>query len=217
MKSFYKYILVFAVLILLFVVPLIWIFRVELLALLNTLRQKAEVLGKINPVFLIAALGILPAVGVPASIFYIVGSIAYGVVLGLVFSGIGVAINISLCYWIANSFLRKWILLFLHKRGHKLLTIAPSEARATIIAVRLMPGVPLSAQNYVLGVAGINFKQYFIYSWPSQMVWAVFFVLVANSAIHQTAESIILVAFGLLAIGLFIKVFRSISGKKKSK
>lgn len=216
MKSLYKYVGLLAVLILVIVLPLAWLFRIELLALLDMARQQAEILGKINPVFLIAAIGILPAIGFPAALFYIVGSVAYGVVWGLVFSGIGVAINISLCYWISNSFLRKWILLFLHKRGHKLLAIPPSEARATIIAVRLMPGIPLSAQNYILGIAGVNFKQYFIYSWPTQMFWAVFFVLAANTVIHRTTESIILVVIGLISLALFIKIFRGMAGNKKS-
>lgn len=215
-KFVYKYVIALAVLILAFVVPLIWIFRVELYEVLRLARLEAEELGKINPIALIAAIGILPALGVPASLFYIIGSIAYGVVWGLVFSGIGVAINISLCYWIANSFLRKWILVFLHKRGHKLINIPQSEARTTIIAIRLMPGIPLSAQNYILGVAGISFKQYFIYSWPTQMFWAVFFILAANTVIHQTTESVILIILGLLTVGLLIKVFRGLADDKKS-
>lgn len=215
MKSLFKYAILIAIIILVILAPLVWVFRVELLALLQTLRIKTEVLSKINPTFLVLSLAILPAVGVPASIFYIIGSIAYGVTWGLIYSGIGVAINISLCYWIANSFLRKWIMLFLHKKGHKLITIPPKEARATIIAIRLMPGLPLSAQNYILGLAGLNFKPYFIYSWPTQMFWAIFFSLAANSVIQQTAESVILVIVGLIALGFLIKVFRGMANEKK--
>lgn len=216
MKFLYKFIILLAILVLVVVIPLLWVFRSELLHLLHTLRLQAEALGKIHPIFLIGALAILPALGFPAAIFFVIGSIAYGIVWGLVFSAIGVAINISLCYWIANSFLRKWILHILHRRGHKLITIPPSEARATIIAVRLMPGVPLFAQNYILGVAGVNFIQYFVFSLLIEILWAVFYILAANTAVHHSTKSLILAILGLLSLALFFKVFRHMAAKKKS-
>ncbi|OAI50111.1 hypothetical protein AYO37_00470 [Opitutia bacterium SCGC AG-212-L18] len=214
MKTWYKYIIALAILILAIIIPLIWVFRLELLTLLELAKTQAAILGKIHPIYLIAGIGILPAFGIPAAIFYVAGSIAYGVEWGLIYSGIGVAINISFAYWIANSFLRKWILAFLNKQGHKPLTIPKSEIKATIIAIRLMPGLPLCAQNYILGVSGVPFKAYFILSWPTQMFWAVFFILAANTVIKQTTESIILVVLGILVLLLLIKVFRGIAEKK---
>lgn len=216
MKIFYKYVIVLAVLLLMIGAPLVWLFRVELTELLQLARHQAEELGKINPIVLIAAIAILPAVGFPVSIFYIIGSIAYGVVWGLVYSGIGVALNISLCYWIANSFFRKWIVSYIGKRGHKAFGVPKAQQRSTVIAVRLMPGIPLSVHNYILGVAAIPFKKYLIYSWPIEMFWAVFFILAANTAIKQTTESVILVLLGVLAVGLLIRVFRSIAKEKES-
>lgn len=215
MKIWYKFIIALAILIIAVVAPFLWIFRYEVLGLLQEAREQAQNLGKINPVYLVAAIAILPTVGVPAAIFYIAGSIAYGVVWGLVYSGIGVAINISLTYWLCNSFLRKWICAFLTKRGHKLLTIPHSEVRAAIIAIRLMPGLPLSAQNYILGVSGVPFKPYFLLSWPSQMFWAIFFIFTANTVIHQTLESIILVFLGFLVMFLLVKVLRGIAANEK--
>lgn len=217
MKAWSKHIFLFASIVLIGLAAILWPLRHEVFAIFQNIQSHAEELGKLNPVFLIAAIAILPAIGIPVSPFYMLGGIVYGIGWGLTYSGIGVAINISLCYWITNSYLRNWIFDFIKRRGHEPLEIPPSERSAIIVAIRLMPGLPFSAQNYILGLAGIPFMHYFLLSWPTQMVWGVIFVLIGAAIIEGSTASLVMIVCGIIVLFLLIKILRNMTAKTKMK
>lgn len=215
MKAWYKYFIALIILILLILAPIMWVYRIEIFEVLQQARMKAEELGRLNPLFLITAIAILPTVGIPVSFLYILGGIAYGFFWGVVYALIGVTINTSLCYWLANSFMKEWIIKMLHKRGHKLIQIPPKDYTMTIFAVRFMPGIPLAAQSYVLGLAGVPFIRYALVTFLAEIFWAIFFILPTKTLVGSTTQSLILVGIGILVLVLLIKIFRDIIKKNK--
>lgn len=215
MKTWLKYFIALIVLILLILAPLMWVHRKEIIEILVLARTKAEELGRINPIYLILAIAILPTFGIPVSFLYIVAGLAYGFILGLLYSIIGVTINTSLCYWLANSFMKEWIIQLLHKRGHKLIQIPPKEYTTMTLAVRLMPGIPLAAQSYLLGLAGVPFIRYALLTLPVEIFWATFFILPTKTFVAQKTQSFILVGVGIIVLCLIIKIVRDILKKNK--
>jgi len=214
MKTWYKYLIALIILVLIILAPLIWIYRREIIEILVLARTKAEELGRINPIFLVLAIAILPTVGLPVSFLYIIGGFAYGLTLGVIYSVIGVMINTSLCYWLANSFMKEWIIKLLHKRGHKLIRIPAKDYTITIFAVRLMPGLPLAAQSYLLGLAGMPFMRYSLITLPVEIFWATFFILPTRTVVGESTQSIILVCVGVIVLVLLIKIIRHILKSK---
>lgn len=210
MKNWYKLFIALFLVVIIILAPLIWVFRKEIFEILIYFRTKAEELGRINPIFLILAIAILPTFGIPVSFLYIVGGFAYGLTLGVIYSVIGVMINISLCYWLANSFMKEWIIKLLHKRGHKLIKIPPKDYNIMTLAIRLMPALPLAGQSYVLGLAGVPFIRYALITFPVEIFWATFFILPTQTFVGESTQSIILICIGVVVLVLLIKVIRHI-------
>lgn len=215
MKTWYKYFTALVILVLLILAPTIWVYRKEIIEFLIMARSKAEELGRLNPIYLILAISILPTIGIPVSFLYIIGGFAYGFTLGVVYSVIGVTINTSICYWLSNSYLKEWIIKLLHKKGHKLIQIPPKDYSITILAIRLMPGVPLAAQSYLLGLAGVPFIRYALITLPVEIFWAIFFILPTKTLVKSTTQSFILVGIGVVVLFLIIKVVRDILKRHK--
>lgn len=215
MKAWYKYLIALIILVLLILAPIMWVYRAEIFEVLRQARLKAEELGRLNPLYLILAIAILPTIGIPVSFLYILGGFAYGFYWGVLYSIIGVTINTTLCYWLANSFMKGWIIKMLHKRGHKLIQIPPKDYNMTIFAVRLMPGLPLAAQSYVLGLAGVPFIRYALITLPVEIFWATFFILPTKTFVGHSTQSLILVCVGVVVLVLLVKVVRDIIKKHK--
>ncbi|OIO60766.1 MAG: hypothetical protein COZ46_01970 [Verrucomicrobia bacterium CG_4_10_14_3_um_filter_43_23] len=138
-------------------------------------------LAKLHPAYLILAITIAPAVGIPVSPLYILSGIAYGTQAGIIYSTIGVALNIALTYWVARRFLNKFIQRLLTRFNYKVPEVPKKHHWKMVVAVRIMPGVPLPVQNYILGLTAIPFWTYFTFSWIIQFLWVIGYVVTAGS------------------------------------
>lgn len=152
-----------------------------------------------------AALAVLPAVGFPTTPFYILAGASFGVTVGLVGSAASLAVNLILCYWVAHSGLRRWLLAGLARTRYELPDFREKHAVRFTLLVKLAPGVPTFIKNYLIGLGGVPFRVYFTISFVVTMVYAGVFVVLGESVLDQDFETAgwALAALGVVAAGLW--------------
>ncbi|MEO0794029.1 MAG: VTT domain-containing protein [Verrucomicrobiota bacterium] len=163
----------------------------------------------INPVFVMPAVAILPLFGFPVSALLIMAGYYYGPWYGMVVSLIGIAINDTLAYWLARTFMRGPILRFLEKRKVKVPDIPKKEEIRVIALIRITPGAPLFIQNYLLGLANVNFARYMLVSVPIQAIHAAGFVVFGGAIFEGKTGTIIFAVFFMIALVIILRVVHS--------
>ena len=153
-----------------------------------------------GPVTYFAAMAVLPALGLPITPFFILAGATFGSVVGLVGSLIALAANLTLCFWIARSGLQPFIIRLLRRFSVKLPEFDGNRKRAVrlIVLVKLAPGVPAFAKNYLLGAAGVPFWLYLGLSMAISGVYAVAFVILGESALERDPRRL-LIALAIIA------------------
>jgi uncharacterized membrane protein YdjX (TVP38/TMEM64 family) len=146
-----------------------------LVALITTIREA-------GPGWFFAAFTILPAFGVPLSLFTFTVAPTFASQIGLgwvmVFSALSLLFNIAFSYWLARYALRPVIEALVRRLGYKLPHVEPDEHVALAIMLRVVPGPPYAVQSYILGLARVHFFPYMIVSFIGQFGWtlaAIFF------------------------------------------
>lgn len=136
-----------------------------------------------GPIPFFIALSILPAIGFPTTPFFVLAGALYGVWIGLGGSAIAISVNLILCYWISKSSLRPKIIRLLSRRGRTMPDWSTSRSSALKFAmiVKVAPGLPTFAKNYVLGMAGVPFWIYFSVSFGFTAVYAASLIVLGES------------------------------------
>ncbi len=169
-----------------------------------------------NPARYVAALAVLPYLGVPVTFIYPVAGITYGPVMGLVWTAVGLALNLPLGYVIGH-WLRGPITRRLERHQWKLPEVPPGEFGALIVFTRVIPGPPLIVQNFLLAIAGAPFWKYYLYSLPLTLIFAAGWLMASGALLNGNAMLALkgvglLVAVGLLAH--FVKKFHQARKKR---
>lgn len=162
----------------------------------------------IPPGLLCLAVAVLPLIGVPVSPLLIALGITAGPVRGTILAIMGLAINIALGYHVARGWPRKVILHWLTRRGYQLPQVKTRDEIRLILMSRLIPGLPLAGQNYLLGIAGVRFWPYFLCSVPVQGLYALGFVLLGGSLVDSAVWKIGTAVGALICVGLGLSWIR---------
>ena len=165
-------------------------------------------MGNAHPALLFLALALLPLVGVPASPLIIAAGVRLGTGAGFALVVAALLCDFSLGYWLARRWMRTPLTRWLAGRGHVVPVLAPADEAQFILLFRITPGIPLSVQNYVLGLAGVDFTRYLLISLPVQAVYALTFVWFGNSLADNEAWKLALGVALLVAIGLAVGLLR---------
>jgi uncharacterized membrane protein YdjX (TVP38/TMEM64 family) len=73
---------------------------------------------------------------------------------------LAVTLNAALAYGIASTWLRSWVERLLVRLGYRPPVLSPGRDWLFIGIVRLAPGLPFWAQNYLLGLMRVRFGVY---------------------------------------------------------
>jgi uncharacterized membrane protein YdjX (TVP38/TMEM64 family) len=177
-------------------------------AISHTWHSAMAAMENAHPALLFLALALLPLVGVPASPLIMAAGVRLGTGAGFVLVVAALLCDFSLGYWLARRWMRAPLTRWLVGRGHVVPVLAPAEEAQFILLFRITPGIPLSVQNYVLGLAGVDFTLYLLISLPVQAVYALAFVWFGNSLADNAAWKLALGAALLVAIGLAVGLLR---------
>jgi uncharacterized membrane protein YdjX (TVP38/TMEM64 family) len=158
-----------------------------------------------SPVLFFAAMGVLPAIGVPVTPLFILAGATFGPGIGLLGSLAALALNLTLCYWVARLMRPRFVTL-LRRFGYELPALEgrkKNEVRFTL-AAKLAPGVPAFVKNYWLGVSGVRFVVYFMISMLTTGLYGALLIVLGEATVkHSTGPAIAIgAAVVLLAIGV---------------
>jgi uncharacterized membrane protein YdjX (TVP38/TMEM64 family) len=170
-----------------------------------------------SPVPFFLAMAVLPAIGVPLSPFMIVAGATFGVWGGLVGTIVAIALNLCLCYAIAHSKLRSYILSLFARFDYKVPDFTAGGRRAWrfAAAVKLTPAVPAFAKAYILAVTAVPFVIYFVVSLGISSAFAVAWIALGDSLLAHDVSHTTLAAIALLVlamVGVWWWKRRSVSG-----
>lgn len=180
------------------------------------LKEIKEHPPHVNPVLYVLAVALLPYAGLPSTFVYPVG-VVYGLGMGLVWTTLGLALNLPVGYFIGTRWLRGPISRWLEKRGHRLPEVPPGEVVKSIILARILPGPPLVIMNLLLALAGVPFAPYFIYSMPLCLMFAAGILLASDGLLQGNAKLAITGVCTVIALALLAHVANAIYKARRQK
>ena len=174
-----------------------------------------------GPLVYFTAMALLPAVGAPMSIFTLTAGPAFGAQLGvggvLAAAGASLAVNLALTYWLARRWLRPWLEKLVRRAGYKIPVVERADQFELTLLLRITPGPPLFLQSYILGLAAIPFRQYFLLSWSVCMLQIAGMVIFAQSIAEGKGKLAMIGVSVSTAVMLGIHILRRHYAKQKAK
>lgn len=139
-----------------------------------------------DPLVFFLLLAVLPAVGFPTSPFYLLAGATFGAGTAIIGSGLSMAANLVLSWWLAHTSLRPWIHARLARTSFKLPELtSPAQAIRFALLVKAAPGVPGTLKTYLLCLSGLAFSVYFWVSLIVSLIYAAILVLLGESVLQH--------------------------------
>lgn len=173
-------------------------------------RALLNIVAAAHPAWLFVALAILPLAGVPTSPLWIAAGLRMGTIPGFILAGCALILNYTAGYWLARRWLRHWLGAWLEKRGWRLPQLSNGDETLVILLLRVTPGLPLFVQNYLLGLAEVNFARFLLLSLLVQAPQVLAFVWFGHSLADNAIWRLLLAAGALVALSLLVVLFRRI-------
>jgi len=160
-----------------------------------------------RPLPFFTGMAIAPAIGLPISPLFVLAGATFGRRVALLGSAVALAANLTLCYWLARSGLRPWLVRLMRRFDYELPDFDRKYKGSWRFAlmVKATPGIPQFVKNYALGVAGVPFALYFASSMLVSGAYGVVLIVLGESLFrHDLARSIgIAVAVIVLCAGIW--------------
>jgi len=166
-----------------------------------------------GPVPFFAAMALVPACGVPVSVFTVPAVPAFGPALGpaglIAATLLALAVNMALTYWLAACGLRRPVEWLVRRAGYRMPTLPGGTERDIILLVRLVPGPPFFLQNYLLGLARVPFGPYLVISLLVSGTYAALTILVLVGALEGNLPLLLVAAVALPVVFVAIRRLRA--------
>lgn len=164
-----------------------------------------------------AFMALLPVVGAPVSVLFIIGGARFGTVGGLIAAAFAIAINLLLTYWMTKFVLHKPIASFFKKTKYKIPQVPKGEYVSVSLLTALVPGLPYAAKNYLLVLAGVPFRVYFWACLPAHFFHASLGILFGGMTKNLTKGKIIfLISYGIVLTLLCKRVVTRLRAKSQA-
>ena len=194
----------------------VFIFLDDLRSLDVDLKSMIGLIQDNGPLIFFTALALLPLIGMPVSIFYLVAGASFGLPLSIGGAAVALAINISLSYWIARNLLRRAVELLLSHTHFKIPQVRGNNYVMLTLFVRIMPGVPFFLQSYLLGIAQVPFRIYFLISWSVAFLSSMGMIILGNSFQSSNVGQAVFAVFLVVALLIMVRLIRQRLKDKKS-
>ena len=159
-----------------------------------------DLLQNIPVTLFFIAFVVLPALGVPLTVFYLTAIPVMGTahpLIGVAFGWVAVCLNMVLTYFLAQGILHPVIERLVRHRGLRIPKLRPENEWKIVLAFRLSP-MPFFLQNYVLALGHARWLTYLVVSMLIQGA--------IGAAVMVLGESILTGGLGyvLLALCFFL-------------
>ncbi len=183
-------------------------------------QQGLDLIRSAGPVTFFLAMLLLPAVGAPLSFFSLTAGSVFGPQLGLplvmVLSLSAIALNMALSYVLASRAFRPLLESLVKRLGYRLPQVDSGDVTDLIVLLRVTPGVPFPAQNYLLGLAGVPFVRYLLVSCLIQLPINGAVIFFGEALLHGKGKIAFVSLLLLLALMTGAHLVRKHYGAKKS-
>ena len=157
-----------------------------------------------GPAAFFIAMALTPAVGVPLMAFSLTAGPVFSERLGLswviVLALLAATTNIVLTYFLARRALRPLLEKLMARLGYHLPRVRTDDEADLAIILRVTPGLPFFAQNYLLGLAGVSFRRYLFISCVIQWALNIAFILFGDALSHGKGKLALTALLLLLAL-----------------
>ena len=171
----------------------------------GTIQQALDFVRGAGPVVFFLGMAFLPAVGAPATLFTLTAGPLFGAQLGMavvvVLSLLAFLFNMALSYWLASRVLRPVLESLVLRLGYKLPQVQSGDETDLIVLLRVTPGIPFPVQNYLLGLARINFGRYLLISFLIQAPLCAAFVVFGDALLQGKGK---MAFYGISAIAVLL-------------
>jgi uncharacterized membrane protein YdjX (TVP38/TMEM64 family) len=113
---------------------------------------------RLSPIAVLPCMALLPIVGFPIAIVYLVAGAQFGPLWGGLVVAAATAIHLLGTYAIAKSFLREPLRRFIARKHLHLPEVPQDEQAMVCVIAALVPGLPYVIRNYLLALAGVRLK-----------------------------------------------------------
>lgn len=166
------------------------------------IERGLELLRSAGPQAFFLGMALAPLAGVPMLAFSLPAVPLYGAQFGtagvVALALVCVTANFCLSYALARRALRPLLSAVVTRLGYRLPEVEAGDATDLVILLRVTPGIPFFAQNYLAGLAEVPFGRYFLVSaltaWPLNVA----FLLFGDALLHGKGK-VALVSFCALA------------------
>lgn len=173
-----------------------------------------------GPLAFFAAMGVLPAMGAPISVFMLMAGPAFEPQLGrggvLAACAVSNLLSISGGYWLARRWLRPWLQKFVARSGHKVPQVAREDQFEVTLLLRITPGPPFFLQNFLLGLAEIPFLRYLAVSWTVLMMNTTGLVIFGGALVSGKGREAVLGISLFVAALIIIHLLRRHYAKRRT-
>jgi uncharacterized membrane protein YdjX (TVP38/TMEM64 family) len=160
---------------------------------------------------------VLTLLGVPSTVFFLIGGAAFPVTQNLLVIAIALLIHFTFAWLIGAQWMRGPLKRFLLRRGTQLPQLRSDNQWRITLLIKFTPGVPLFIKSYVLGVGGVEFVPFMTISVLSTYGLAAIFVTLGRSAMEgQIGLLLGGIAFLIFCMALFRVIREHLRTKKRS-
>ena len=156
-----------------------------------------------RPALIFIAIAILPCMPFPVSVLLLAAGVVYGERFGPFYAGLialtAIVINFSWTYWLARFPARRLVERLVRIFDVEIPELPRHHVMSFTIIFRITPGIPFFLQNYVLGLARVPFRTYFIVSLLAQTAWTFGFVI-SGGAIFEGNLGLAITGICLLTV-----------------
>jgi uncharacterized membrane protein YdjX (TVP38/TMEM64 family) len=156
-----------------------------------TVESVTEWIQGLNPVAVLPMMALLPIIGFPISVVYLVAGARFGPVGGGIVVAAVTTVHLLGTYLIARSFLRAPLQRFIERRHAHLPQIPEDEQAAVCLIAALVPGLPYVVRNYLLALAGVKLRYYLGVCLPLYVARSYVSILLGNMSSDPTRTKII--------------------------
>jgi uncharacterized membrane protein YdjX (TVP38/TMEM64 family) len=182
-------------------------------------QRTLGVIRDAGPVVFFLSMALLPAVGAPLSFFSLTAGSVFGPQIGtpavLLLAVVAIMVNMALGYVLARRAFRPVLEALLRRLGYKLPQVESGDVNDLIVLLRVTPGVPFPAQNYLLGLAGVPFLRYLLVSAVIQLPINCAFILFGEALLSGKGRIALVSLLLLLALMAGTHLVRKHYGAKK--
>lgn len=184
----------------------IWWLRRQGYAPHQMIEGALEMVRGLGPAGFFTAMAVVPALGVPLTVFTFTAGSAFVATLGmpltLALSFLGVGVNLTFTYAIARWLMRPLVERFCGWLGFAIPQVPRREQVGLMILLRVTPGPPFFVQNYLCGIARIHLGVYLVTSWLLGAIDATLYIVFGHAVVEGHAK-LALTGFGVMVALIF--------------